>query len=368
MCLETCFGTVPDPRARNVSHRLGDLIVMMVAASLCGATTATEFTLFAQTRRDALSRLIDYDTAPSHDTFSRLLRLMDPRAFERAFATFAEGFARALDETAGDRRQDEAPSLPDVVAIDGKALRRAHERGCQACPPLTVSAFATRTRLCLAAVSPTSAENEIEAALKTIDLIDLTDKIVTADALHCHTRMAEALIGRKADYMLALKGNRHHWRRQAEALLADTDAIATAELTERNHGRDEWRRAEVVAAAKPLMAGHAAFIRLTSQRDRQKPLVRLFMASKAFPPEEALSATRAHWQVENSLHWMLDVHLGEDLNRARKDHAPANIAILKRIARNILQTADSPKVPISHRIKKCAWSNDYLLTALRQMR
>lgn len=368
MCLETCFGTLPDPRACNVSHRLGDLIVMMVAASLCGATTATEFALFAEARRDALSRLIDYETAPSHDTFSRLLRLMDPKAFEQAFATFAAGFARALEESFGEWRQGGDGPPADVIAVDGKALRRAYARGCQACPPLTVSAFATRTRLCLAAASPSLAENEIEAALKTVDLIDLTDKIVTADALHCHLRMAEALTTRKADYMLALKGNRHHWRNKAQALFAAADDIAVAERTERSHGRDEWRKAEVVKTDAPLMPGHAAFIRLTSQRQQQKPQVRLFMASKPFLPDEALSIARAHWQVENGLHWMLDVHLGEDLNRARKDHAPANVAILKRIARNVLQAADPPKVPISHRIKKCAWNNDCLVNALTHMR
>jgi predicted transposase YbfD/YdcC len=256
----------------------------------------------------------------------------------------------------------------DVVAIDGKALRRAYERGCQAYPPLTVSAFASRTRLCLAAASPGLADNEIETALRTVYLIDLTDKIVTADALHCHLRMAEALVSRGADYMLALKGNRHHWRRQAQALLANSDTAMVIEQVEHAHGRNEWRKAEVVATAKPLMAGHAAFIRITAQRDREKPTVRLFMASKPFPPDEALAIARAHWQVENGLHWMLDVHLAEDLNRARKDHAPANVAILKRIARNILQVADLPKVPISHRIKKCAWNNDYLIKAISHMR
>jgi predicted transposase YbfD/YdcC len=343
---------------------LGDLIVMMVAASLCGAATATEFALFAESRRAVLSRLIDYDVAPSHDTFSRLLRLLDPRAFERAFASFAAGFARALGESSGM-----TIAIPgEVVALDGKALRRAYEQGQQACPPLTVSAFATQTRLCLAAASPTAAENEIEAALKVIELIDLTDKIVTADALHCHRRMAEAVIGQNADYVLALKGNRGHWHKEAEDLLARAALPSAVEQTERGHGRDEWRKAEVVPVDTALMAGHAAIIRITSRRDRSEPLTRLFMASRVFSPQQALEITRAHWQVENGLHWMLDVHLAEDMNRARKDHAPANIAILKRIAKNILQMTDPPKVPISHRIKKCAWNDDYLLKALTHMR
>ena len=214
-------------------------MVMMVAASLCGATTATEFALFAENRKAALSRLIDYDSAPSHDTFSRLLRLMNPEAFERAFAVFAEGFARALAET--------SEVLGEVVALDGKALRRAYERGHAASPPLTVSAFATATRLCLGAATPRPGENEVEAALKVVELIDLTGKIVTADALHCHRRMAEALVDGGAGYVLALKGNRRHWRRRAEELFAQSTPLESATQSGLSHGRNEWRQADVVA-------------------------------------------------------------------------------------------------------------------------
>jgi predicted transposase YbfD/YdcC len=343
---------VPDPRACNASHRLGDIIVMMVAASLCGATKATKFALFAEHRRATLSRLIDYDNAPSHDTFSRLLRLLDPEAFGRAFAAFAAGFAQA--------RQG-------VVSLDGKALRRAYEKGLAASPPLTVSAFAAETRLCLAAVSPGDDENELEAALKVVELIDLTGRLVTADALHCHTRMAQAIIQRGGDYLLALKGNRRHWLARAKQHLAQT-VPAVAERTETSHGRSEWRQAEVGAAVEPIMPGHKAFIRITSRRDQAKPLTRMFMASTLLSPQQAIDLTRAHWQIENGLHWMLDVHLREDLSRARKDNAPANTALLNRLARNILQLADADKVPISHRIKKCAWNDDYLIQALTHMR
>jgi len=354
-CLESYFGAVPDPRAPNATHRLGDLIVMMIAASLCGATSATDFALFAQERKQALSRLIAYDEAPSHDTFSRLLRLLDPDAFGRAFAAFAAAFAQARQE------------LQDVIALDGKALRRAYERGLAASPPLTVSAFAAETRLCLAAASPKAGENEVETALKVIELIDLAGRLVTADALHCHTRMAEAVTKKGGDYLLALKGNRRHWLRRANQQLADA-APAAAERTETNHGRSEWRQAEVVAAGEPLMPGHQAFIRITSRRDQTKPLTRLFMASTLLSPQQALDRTRAHWQIENGLHWMLDVHLNEDLSRARKDNAPANTALINRLARNILQLTDIDKVPISHRIKKCAWNDDYLINALTHMR
>lgn len=343
---------MPDPRAGNARHRLGDLIVMMIAASLCGASSATEFSLFAQERKQALSRLIDYEVAPSHDTFSRLLRLLDPEAFGQAFSAFAAGFARACQE---------------VVSLDGKALRRAYEKGLAASPPLTVSAFATQTRLCLAAASPGDGENEVEAALKVVELLDLAGRMVTTDALHCHRRMADAVIARGGDYLLALKGNRRQWVSRARQRFTEVEPAST-EQSETSHGRREWRCAEVVDAGEPLMTGHKAFVRITSRRQQAEPLTRLFMASTIPTPQQALELTRAHWQIENALHWMLDVHLGEDQSRARKDNAPANTALINRIAKNLLQAVDSDKVPISHRIKKCAWNDDYLIKALTHMR
>lgn len=358
--VETCFGVLDDPRAGNTAHRLGDLLVMMVAASLCGAASATEFALFAQTRKAVLSRLISYERAPSHDTFSRLLRFLDPNAFAVVFARFARGFAKALAESGH-------AAGPDVVAVDGKALRRAYETGRMASPPLTVSAFAAGTRLCLAAGAPMAGENEVEAALKIVELIDLTGKIITADALHCHHRMAGAVMARGGGYVLALKGNRHHWLKKATAAFAQSRNHPAAETTALAHGRREWRKAEVLAC-EPLMQGHAAFVRVTTSRDEAAPHVRLFVSSAILSPQEALAITRAHWQIENGLHWMLDVHLCEDLSRARKDNAPANTALINRMARNILQMADHPKVPISHRIKKCAWNDDYLIHAITHMR
>lgn len=355
-CLEHCFGSLDDPRADNSVYRLGDLIVIMLAASLCGATTATDFALFAHERKSVLNRLVSYERAPSHDTFSRLLRLLDRDAFGQAFVRFADGFAKALGSSAVGH---------DVLAVDGKALRRAYEKGFAASPPMTVSVFAARTRLCLAAVGQGPESNEVEAALQVIQLIDLTDKIITADALHCHHRMAETIVARNGHYVLALKGNRHDWLAAAQSAF-DEEAPA-AHTHEQAHGRTEWRKAEVLATKTALMKGHAAFIRLTTQRDQAEPVTRFFMASFVMTPQAALAITRSHWMVENGLHWMLDVHLGEDMSRARKDHAPANVALLTRLAKNILQMVDEKKVPISHRIKKCNWNDDYLIKAITHM-
>jgi predicted transposase YbfD/YdcC len=330
---------------------------MMIAASLCGATCSTEMALFAHERRQVLSRLIDYGEAPSHDTFSRILRLIAPGCFAVVLHDLAEriGVGIAVEGGAG------------VVALDGKALRRAYDKGQVACPPLTVSAFASATRLCLAASLPGMAVNEVEAALQVVDFLDLKGKIVTADALHCHHRMAEAVTARGGDYLLALKGNRADWLKAARAAFEGATQACVVKH-ETGHDRSETRALFLRKATTPLTAGHAAFIRIIAHRNAADPTERFYLASRLFPPKTAFDAIRAHWSIENNLHWVLDVCLNEDDRRSRKDHAPANIAALTRIARNILQSCDQPTVPITHRLRKCAWNDQYLLRAISHMR
>jgi|688.fasta_scaffold441538_1 predicted transposase YbfD/YdcC len=362
-----CFSEIEDPRAGNCTYRVGDLLVLMVAGSLCGLETAVDIADFAAMRKAVLNQLVPYRRAPSHDTFSRLLRLLDPQVLAKTFEVFAAAFAKAL------AAEGIAPAQ-NVIAVDGKALRRAYETGLSHHPPLTVSAFAAGAKLCLAAAD-VGRDNEVETALKIVGLLDLTGKILTADALHCHHRMAEAVVAQKGDYVLALKANRPAWFHAAEQGFASGGKHAAgkhkraAEETSTAHGRHEWRKAEVIAAERPLTKSHQAFLRITSKRGTAKPLVRYYLSSRLLSPREALAVVRAHWQIENNLHWMLDVHLAEDASRARKDNAPANTALIKRIARNILQTADdNPKRRISQRIKACNWNNDYLINALTHMR
>jgi predicted transposase YbfD/YdcC len=350
------FASVEDPRARNVRHRLSDLLVMMVAASLCGATSATEMALFAEERRAALSRLIRYDEAPSHDTFSRVLRLVAPDRFAVLLARLAERIGAGIAGEGG----------PAVVALDGKALKRAYDRGQAACPPLTVTAFAAATRLCLAASLPGTARNEVEAALDVVDLLDLNGQIVTADALHCHHRMTEAVTRRGGDYILAVKANRPDWLKAAKAHFAADDKPDLDEI-ETGHDRQERRALFLRQATQPLTSGHTTVLKLVAERVAGRPSTRYFIASGLIDAPTAMAAIRTHWQIENSLHWVLDVHLNEDRLRGRKDHTPANLAALTRLARNLLQVCDKPKVPISHRIRKCAWNDTYLANAFTHM-
>jgi predicted transposase YbfD/YdcC len=350
------LGGLPDPRAGNARHRLGDVLLIAVAASLCGGETCVDFAQFGQSKRALLERLLGPYEPPSHDTFSRLFRRLDPAAFSTAFARFMAGFAGAVS---------------GVVAVDGKALRRAHEAGLAAAPPLMVSAWAGEARLALAAAMPAGG-NEVEAALEVLALLDLGAATVTADALHCHRRMAERVVARGGDYALCLKGNQSALKRAAEAALAADDSAPWAASADDRHGRSERRRARVVAlpgfGERHDFPGARAVAEIVAERGAAAPTRRLFLLSRALEPATALAIVRAHWQIENRLHWSLDVVFGEDDLRCRKDHAPANIAILKRIALNLVNAIDDPKTPIRRRIKRCAWEDDYLIKAITHMR
>lgn len=350
------FHDLADPRASNARHRLGDILILAVASALCGGETCVDFAQFARSKRTVMAGFLgDYDP-PSHDTFSRVLRLLDPVAFQAVFARFASAFAA---------------NLGGVVAIDGKALRRAYETGLAASPPLMVTAWASRARLALAAAMPGEGDNEVEAALAVVACLDLEGCVVSADALHCHKRMAAAVLERGGAYVLCLKGNQSKLLRLARVLMDGATPGEWAETRETAHGRQETRTARVVPApglgADAGFPGVAALAEIVSRRGTAAKR-RLYLLSAPMRPEQALATVRAHWSIENNLHWTLDVVMGEDTLRSRRDHAPANIALINRLALNLLTTLEDPKTSIRRRFKRCAWEDDYLLTAITQMR
>lgn len=351
--------SLEDPRGANIVHRLGDIILIAVASALCGGATCVAYAQFAQSKKSILEKLLCPFTAPSHDTFSRLFRLLDLEAFGRCFAQFSAAFADSLD---------------GVVAIDGKALRRAHETGMATSPPLMVTAWAATARLALAGVMPDPAKggNEVTAALAVLDLLDLKGTVVTADALHTHRRMAGKILERGGDYALCPKGNQMKMKQDAEAVLADARKVETARSGALAHGRQEERSLRIVKApdfaAKHDFPGVAAIAEVTTRRGKAKPKTRLFLLSRLMKADDALKVVRAHWSIENNLHWTLDVVFREDDLRGRKDNAPANIALINRAALNIINAIDDPKTSKRQRLMRCAWEDDYLEKAFAYMR
>src|SRR6266705_2797534 len=234
-----CFSEVPDPRAENALHDLTELLFIALLATLCGAKGCCDIALFAQTKENLLRTVLRLEHGiPSHDTFSRVFRMLDPGAFEKSFRRFMTVFARAA----------KIKKPRGVIALDGKALRRAYERGKSHMPPIMVTAWSAQTRMALAnTLAP--GNNEAAAALQLIELLQLKGCIVTADALHCHRAMAAAITARGGDYVLAVKGNQPALLRDAEAALAAAPATQPAGTIERAHDREETRIAIVAPAA-----------------------------------------------------------------------------------------------------------------------
>jgi predicted transposase YbfD/YdcC len=357
-----CFGEVRDPRAANSQHELVEVLFIALLSSLCGARGCSDMAEFGRSKEPLLRTILTLKHGiPSHDTFSRLFRMLDPAAFEAAFRRFMTAFAEGA----------KLKAAKGVVALDGKALRRAYERGQSHMPRAMVTAWGATTRMTLASgLAPDG--NEADAALQLIDLLQLKGCVVTADALHCHRAMAEAIRRRGGDYVLAVKANQPGLLRDAEAALARFQHLEPAATFEKAHDREESRTAIVVPAAHLAVShefpGLAAVARVDSRRGADKPVTRTFLLSKRFPAQRLLDIVRAHWSIENTLHWTLDVALDEDLARNRKDNGPANLAVLRRLALNIARAHPDTKTSLRRKLLRAGWDDNFLFDLIRHMR
>jgi len=366
MLITEILDEVPDPRGYNAVHDLTDLLFVALAAVLCGAVHCTEMAMFAETRLGLLRQFVPLaDGPPSHDTFSRVLGALDPQAFHTAFARFMTAF--------GEQARIDAPKH---VAVDGKSLRRAYDKGRAHMPPLVVTAFDCDTFMSLSQ-AVAQAGGEAQAAIAALELLSLKGCTVTADALHCHRRMTKAVREGGGHYVLAIKGNQARLAKEAAAALDKAQAnprTPIAETEDTAHGRHEVRRAIVAPFAqtpgKTALVDLVAIARVESWRTVQGKTAhntRDYALSRRMPPTEVLRTVRRHWAIENHLHWQLDVLMAEDQTRNRKNNAPANLAVLRRLALNVLRS-DPDKIPLSHKRLKARWANEQLLRLITHMR
>lgn len=361
------FGEVPDPRDFTAQHPLPELLFVAFAAVLCGATRCTEMALFAENRLELLRQFVPLEKGvPSHDTFGRVLAAVDPVALNDAFMRFMAVFG-------AQARIDVAPRQ---VAIDGKSLRRAYTKGRAHMPPLVVTALACETFMSLAQVVAQEG-GEAEAAIAALKLLSLKGCTVTADALHCHRRMTQVIREQGGDYVITIKGNQSKLAKEATAALDKAAANPRTRFHQSEevaHGRHEVRRAFVVPFAqtpgKNALVDLCAVARIESWRTvagKTSHEVRCYALSRKMPPQELLATVRQHWSIENQLHWQLDVLFAEDSSRSRKNNAPANIAVLRRLALNVLR-ADPEKIPLSHKRLKARWTDQAFLRLMTHMR
>src|SRR6201988_2716767 len=293
---KTAFQRLPDPRADNARHDLLEVLFIALAAVLCGAEGCSEMEEFGQSKEGLLRLFLRLEHGiPSHDTFSRVFRLLKPEAFESAFRRFMAAFAKA-----------NGLKLTGVVAVDGKALRGAYERGGKATPLQMVNVFAVEARMALAQ-QKAPGRNETADALEVLELLSLEGCTVTADALHCHRRFAAAVLERGGNYVLAIKANRGRLFTAVTQQFARSGKRSNAEqIDPSSHDRREARRATVMRntslAAIYGFPGVVAVGRITARRRLRgqradAPVVRHYLLSKYVSPKRLLHITRSHWGI-----------------------------------------------------------------------
>jgi predicted transposase YbfD/YdcC len=367
--LITILREVPDPRTGNATrHELLDVLMIALTASICGCEGCVEFADFAEDREELFREFLSLSNGlPSHDTFSRLFRLLDPEALSGCFSRFLE----ALGADGGG-----------VIAIDGKTLRRSFDRASGTSALHVVTAFATEAQLVIGQRAVAAGENEITAARALLALLDLQGALVTADAIHCNVETARIVLHRGGDYLFALKGNRPATLKDVETYFTDPLAAVaeTLETTDADHGRMEIRRHAVIhdvdwlfpigdpdRPAMPALSTIAKVEAIVERNGKTCRSCRYYLSSARLSAEAFAKAVRAHWSIENGLHWVLDVTFDEDRARNRKDHGAENLAILRKLALNVLKRA-RPEISIRRKRKRSGWSDAFARSVIGQMR
>ena len=353
----TCWEGLEDPRTGNAKlHDLHELLFIALCTVLCGGQNAVDMAEFAASKEAFLRGFLTLaHDPPSHDTFSRLFRMLDPERFATAFRSFMAVFAKQCQ---------------GVVAIDGKVLRRSFDRASKKSALHMVSAWGCEQRLVLAQVVTDDKSNEITAVPQLLAMLSLKGTIVTTDALNCQRTIAQQIVDQGGDYALALKRNQETLYDDVAMLFDDPDCkVVTAPPdVDAGHGRIETRTASVSSDIEVLCDIHRwpglrAIGRVERIRECQggktSREIAYYLLSTVLTPERFNTVVRSHWGVENSLHWRLDVVMNEDQSRTRLGHGPQNMAVLRHMALNILQK-DTTKGSTRGKFKRAGWNDAYL--------
>jgi predicted transposase YbfD/YdcC len=358
-----------DPRIdRTKLHKLLDILVIAICAVIAGADNWEDIAEFGQAKMDWFKTFLELPNGiPSHDTFNRVFARLDPQEFRNGFMSWVS----AVSKVVGGQ----------VIAIDGKVLRRSHDRGIGKAAIDMVSAWACANRLVLGQVKVDDKSNEITAIPQLLQALEVSGCIVTIDAIGCQTEIAETIIDQQADYVLSLKENQGHLFEDAKLLFEDLEksqykayAFDYHKTVNKDHGRLEIRECWTISDAEILrhLRGFENWKKLfTVSRIRAQRLMgeesscedRYHIASIT-GAKRVLGAVRSHWGIENELHWTLDIAFDEDRCRVRKDNGPQNFAILRHIALNLLKQEKTCKRGIKGKRLLAAWKQDYLLKVL----
>ena len=364
----TYFRDLPDPRreTRNTKHRLIEILIIALCGTIAGCQSAVEIAAYGRSKREWLKTFLQLPNGiPSHDTFSRVFQLLDARKFHDCFVAWV----RALhDQTRGQ-----------VVPIDGKTLRRSFDSASDRPALHLVSAWAAENRLVLGAIPVDDKSNEITAVPRLLEVLELTGAIVTIDAIGCQKEIAAKVRQRRADYVLAVKDNQPHLHEdlsdhfdrvlEDEEVLPPTRCRATKE---KNRGRLE-HRTYIAAPVPEDLRNREAWCDLRSvgcvvsvvQREGKETVeVRYFISSLKPNAKLLAKAVRGHWGIENSQHWVLDVVFQEDQCRARLDNAAENLALLRRLAMNLMAKEGTKHASLRVKGRTAGWNDDLMAQIL----
>jgi predicted transposase YbfD/YdcC len=359
--LQEHFSDLTDPRRRKVVYPLINIVTIAVCAVIAGADDFVSIAEWGRQKRDWLARILDLASGiPSHDRFNAIFAALDPAEFEKCLLSWISSLHEVTSE--------------QVVAIDGKTLRGSFDKASGKSAIHMVSAWATANHISLGQVVVDAKSNEITAIPKLLQLLEISGSIVTIDAMGCQTAIAEAIVARKADYVLAVKDNQPTLHAGIVAYFLDQmeDDFARVEMSRhetkgQGHGRIEHRTYYVcdVPADLPDLGRWKGLkrigvaIRDTVRGGKPADDVHYYILSKRMSARSFGAAVRGHWGIE-SMHWQLDVTFGEDYCRTRKGRADANFSILRRTALSLLKNEKTAKVGMKNKRLTAAWNDGYL--------
>jgi len=369
------FAELPDPRVeRSKRHGLLDIVTIALCAVICGADTWVDIAQFGQAKEAWLRSFLALPHGiPCHDTFGRVFARLDPEAFERCFLAWVQAMVGA-------------PGA-QVVAVDGKTLRRSHDRDKGKAALHLVSAWATASHLVLGQVATEAKSNEITAIPLLLSALDLHGCTVTIDAMGCQTAIAKQIIAQGGEYVLALKDNQptlaaavtDTFALARQTAFADLDVRDHADLrtVDKDHGRLELRRYWTISDPAILAyldpTGAWAGLRSIGMVESERRVgtqvsveARYYLSSHRGAPTAAgfAGAVRSHWGIENQLHWVLDIAFREDESRTRVGHSAHNLAVLRHIALNLLRHEHSARCGLKAKRLMAGWDERYLATVL----
>ena len=366
------FTVLKDPRrdTKNKHHNFIDVLVIAICGAICGANHWTGIAAYGRAKEAWLRTFLELpEGIPSHDTFNDIFMKIDPEYFEKCFVSWVSSISRLLPG--------------EVVAVDGKTLRRSHDSANSKSAIHMVSAWSTSNAVVLGQFKTHEKSNEITAIPELLKILSIEGSLVTIDAMGCQKKIAESILGKGADYLLAVKENQPSLYATINDLFfeSEDDAFAEnfsefAEQTNKGHGRIETRRCwvfsdvDVSALNLDEWKGLNSFVVIESERTvsgKTSIEHRLYITSKEGSAEYFLQATRDHWHVENKLHWVLDVAFREDESRIRKGDGAENFSVLRRIALNLLKKEKSEKTGIETKRLRAGWDDDYLMKVLSGM-